>query len=67
MSPDPFEFSQETPLKREGLPEDIALAARFLCSEGASFITGQVVNVYGGAVRPMSGMDCCRMIEYSLP
>ncbi|MEI8021340.1 MAG: SDR family oxidoreductase [Schlesneria sp.] len=41
----------ETPLKRWGLPEDIARAARFLCSNDASFITGQVVNVNGGAVR----------------
>ena len=41
----------ETPLKRWGLPEDIARAARFLCSDDASFITGQVVNVNGGAVR----------------
>ncbi len=41
----------ETPLNRWGLPEDIASAARFLCSDDASFITGQVVNVNGGAVR----------------
>ena len=42
---------RETPLKRWGLPTDIALAARFLCSDDASFITGQVINVNGGAVR----------------
>ena len=42
---------QETPLKRWGLPEDIARTARFLCSDDASFITGQVINVNGGAVR----------------
>lgn len=41
----------ETPLKKWGLPEDIANMARFLLSEEASFITGQVVNVNGGAVR----------------
>lgn len=41
----------ETPLKRWGLPEDIASMARFLLSDQASFITGQVVNVNGGAVR----------------
>lgn len=41
----------ETPLRRWGLPEDIAQMARFLCSDAASFITGQVVNVNGGAVR----------------
>jgi 3-oxoacyl-[acyl-carrier protein] reductase len=41
----------ETPLLRWGLPEDIARTARFLCSDEASFITGQVINVNGGAVR----------------
>lgn len=41
----------ETPLKKWGLPEDIANMARFLLSEDASFITGQVINVNGGAVR----------------
>ena len=42
---------RETPLQRWGLPEDIARAARFLCSSDASFISGQVINVNGGAVR----------------
>ena len=42
---------QETPLQRWGLPEDIAAAARFLCSDAASFISGQVINVNGAAVR----------------
>jgi 3-oxoacyl-[acyl-carrier protein] reductase len=41
----------ETPLKRWGMPEDIAYAARFLVSREASFITGQVLNINGGAVR----------------
>lgn len=41
----------ETPLKRWGLPEDIAAMARFLLSDEASFITGQVINVNGGAIR----------------
>ena len=42
---------EETPLKRWGLPEDIARAARFLVSDDANYITGQVINVNGGAVR----------------
>jgi 3-oxoacyl-[acyl-carrier protein] reductase len=42
---------RETPLKRWGLPEDIARTIRFLASPEASFITGQVINVNGGAVR----------------
>ncbi len=42
---------RETPLARWGTPEDIARLARFLVSEEASYITGQVINANGGAVR----------------
>jgi 3-oxoacyl-[acyl-carrier protein] reductase len=41
----------ETPLARWGTPEDIAWLARFLASDQAAYITGQVINVNGGAVR----------------
>jgi 3-oxoacyl-[acyl-carrier protein] reductase len=37
-----------TPLGRFGKPEDIAGAVRFLCSDEASFITGEVLLVDGG-------------------
>ena len=37
-----------TPLKRMGLPEDIAAAVKFLVSDQASFITGHVLDVNGG-------------------
>ncbi len=37
-----------TPLGRFGTPEDIAGAVRFLCSDEASFITGEVLLVDGG-------------------
>jgi 3-oxoacyl-[acyl-carrier protein] reductase len=37
-----------TPLGRFGRPEDIAGAVRFLCSDDASFITGEVLLVDGG-------------------
>jgi 3-oxoacyl-[acyl-carrier protein] reductase len=39
----------ETPVRRVGQPEDIAAAAAFLCSDEASFITGQTLYVDGGA------------------
>lgn len=38
----------QTPLRRMGVPEDIASAVRFLVSEEASFITGHVLDVNGG-------------------
>ena len=37
-----------TPLGRLGEPHDIAGAVRFLCSDAASFITGEVLLVDGG-------------------
>jgi 3-oxoacyl-[acyl-carrier protein] reductase len=37
-----------TPLGRLGSPEDVAAAVRFLCSDEAAFITGDVLLVDGG-------------------
>jgi 3-oxoacyl-[acyl-carrier protein] reductase len=39
---------QNTPLGRLGKPEDVAGAVRFLCSDEAAFITGEVLLVDGG-------------------
>ena len=41
---------EETPLSRIGTPADIADAVSFLASEGAGFITGQILGVNGGMV-----------------
>ena len=41
--------AEATPVKRVGCPEDIAAAAAFLCSDEASYITGQTLYVDGGA------------------
>ena len=38
------------PLGRIGLAEDVALAAVFLASDEASFVTGHVLSVDGGMV-----------------
>ncbi len=40
-----------TPLDRIGTPEDVANAVFFLASDESSFITGEVLQVTGGAVR----------------
>jgi len=46
------EFQQATaktiPVQRPGYPEDIAHTASFLASEGAGFVSGQVLYVAGG-------------------
>ena len=41
--------AQLNPVRRVGYPEDIAAAAAFLCSDEASYITGQTLYVDGGA------------------
>ena len=41
----------ETPLQCWGRPEDVAKLARFLVSDDAAYITGQIINCNGGAVR----------------
>ncbi len=38
------------PLKRAGVPEDIAAAAVFLASDDSSYITGKILRVDGGQV-----------------
>jgi 3-oxoacyl-[acyl-carrier protein] reductase len=40
---------ESNPVRRVGYPEDIAAAAAFLCSDEASYITGQTLYVDGGA------------------
>ena len=44
------EMARTIPLGRAGQPEDVANAVLFLASEGAAYITGQVLNVDGGMV-----------------
>jgi 3-oxoacyl-[acyl-carrier protein] reductase len=49
----PFEqfmemVAEQTPLRRVGQPEDVAGTIAFLCSDEASYISGQVIYVRGG-------------------
>ncbi len=49
--PESYEMTKKViPLGRWGQPEDIAHAATFLASNGASFITGQCIVVDGGYI-----------------
>lgn len=40
--------AERTPLRRTGRPEDIAGLITFLCSDDASFVTGQTIYATGG-------------------
>jgi NAD(P)-dependent dehydrogenase (short-subunit alcohol dehydrogenase family) len=38
----------EIPLRRRGQPREVATVIDFLCDEGSSYITGQIIDVDGG-------------------
>ncbi len=42
------DMRQRIPLRRVGLTDDTAKACAFLCSEAASYVTGEAMNVSGG-------------------
>jgi NAD(P)-dependent dehydrogenase (short-subunit alcohol dehydrogenase family) len=42
------DHAKTTPVRRAGLPEDIANACSFLASDEAGYVTGQVIGVNGG-------------------
>jgi len=49
-SPDAGKYLAEIPMRRAATPEEIAGAIVFMASDWATFITGEVLNVNGGAV-----------------
>ncbi len=48
--------AKRTPLHRLGVPEDIAAAATFLCSDASSWVTGHTLVVDGGALLGAAGL-----------
>jgi 7-alpha-hydroxysteroid dehydrogenase len=42
-----------TPIHRLGKPQDIANAALFLCSDAASWISGEILTVSGGGIQEL--------------
>ena len=42
------ELKTKIPLGRIGAPDDVADAVAYLCSDGAAYVTGQVIRVNGG-------------------
>lgn len=47
--------AQNSPWGRVGDPRDAGLLAAFLCSDGAFYITGQIIGLDGGASTRQAG------------
>jgi glucose 1-dehydrogenase/3-oxoacyl-[acyl-carrier protein] reductase len=50
------EWGARIPAGRVGLPDDIGPLAAFLCTDGASYITGQIIWVDGGMTSRLGGL-----------
>ena len=57
-------FKDQYPLRRTGVPDDIARAIAFLCSDDASFITGHALVVDGGLTIQLQENMAVRQANY---
>ncbi len=57
-------FADQYPLRRTGVPDDIANGIAFLCSEDASFITGHTLFIDGGLTVQLQEKFGARQAEY---
>ncbi len=44
------EMAKNTPIRRNGTPEEVGAFMAYLCTEAASWITGQSINLNGGTI-----------------
>jgi NAD(P)-dependent dehydrogenase (short-subunit alcohol dehydrogenase family) len=58
-------FAEQYPIRRTGTPLDIANAVVFLCSDEASFITGQALVVDGGLSIQLQEDLGVRLVQYA--
>lgn len=49
-------FVQDTPLRRFGLPEEVACVAVMLASDGSGYLTGTEINIDGGILAGSAGV-----------
>jgi NAD(P)-dependent dehydrogenase (short-subunit alcohol dehydrogenase family) len=57
-------FADQYPLRRTGVPNDIANGIAFLCSDDASFITGHTLTIDGGLTVQLQERFGTRQAEY---
>ncbi|HEY3831247.1 MAG TPA: SDR family NAD(P)-dependent oxidoreductase [Acidimicrobiia bacterium] len=64
--PDVFEpIRASIPLQRMGTADEVAEVIAFLCSDRASYVTGQTITIDGGLGLPQAGTDAALAALYS--